>query len=336
MSKVNVQSGSVGSPLMLKNVGSFLQKQGALVALIIMMLIASLRYDSFLSVDNIMNLLRQNSMIGIAAVGMTFVILTKGIDLSIGSLLALAGITAAILSKYNLILAIVVPIVLTTALGFLNGLLITRWRLEPFIVTLAMMIGVRGFIYAFTEEKSIGIDDSIAEMFSYLGRGTFFGISMPIVFFILILLAAGFILRSTSLGRHVLAVGGNEEAARLMGLKVDRVKLFVYSLSGALAGFSGIILTSRLGAGQPVAGLTWELDAIAAVVIGGTLLTGGKGSVFGTFVGVVLLGLIYNMINLEGNINSWWQPVIRGVFLMAVVIIQAYVIKNRKKSSKAA
>lgn len=312
-----------GLPLFIRGLGQFMQKQGALIGLIAIMIIASLRYDAFLTVDNLTNILRQNSMLGIAAVGMTFVILTKGIDLSVGSLLALAGVTAALMSKYSLVLAVILPILITTILGLVNGLLVAKGRIESFIVTLAMMIGVRGFIYAYTEERSIPIEKSVEDLFSYLGRGTFLGIPMPILFFIIVLLVAGFVLRFTSFGRHVLAVGGNEEAARLMGLKVDRVKIIVYAISGALAGFAGVILTSRLSAGQPVAGLTWELDAIAAVVIGGTLLTGGKGNVFGTLVGVILLGMIYNIINLEGDINSWWQPVIRGVFLMAVVIIQS-------------
>jgi ribose/xylose/arabinose/galactoside ABC-type transport system permease subunit len=332
LDKANVEVRRGSTSFDLKHIGGFLQKQGALVGLIVIMIAASFRYDNFLSADNLTNLIRQNSMMGIVAIGETFVIMTKGIDLSVSSLLALAGIVAALMSKQSLVLAIVLPILITTILGVINGLLISRGRLEPFIVTLAMMIGVRGFIYAYTKETSIPVDNSIDEVFSYLGRGTFMGISMPIVFFLVVLIIAGFVLRYTPFGRHILATGGNEEAARLMGLKVDWIKVAVYGIAGALSGLAGVILTSRLSAGQPVAGLSWELDAIAAVVIGGTLLTGGKGSVFGTFVGVILLGLIYNIINLEGDINSWWQPVIRGVFLMVVVVIQAYVALKRKKA----
>jgi ribose/xylose/arabinose/galactoside ABC-type transport system permease subunit len=332
LDKANVEVRRGSTSFDLKHIGGFLQKQGAIVGLIVIMIAASFRYDNFLSADNLTNLIRQNSMMGIVAIGETFVIMTKGIDLSVSSLLALAGIVAALMSKQSLVLAIVLPILITTILGVINGLLISRGRLEPFIVTLAMMIGVRGFIYAYTKETSIPVDNSIDEVFSYLGRGTFMGISMPIVFFLVVLIIAGFVLRYTPFGRHILATGGNEEAARLMGLKVDWIKVAVYGIAGALSGLAGVILTSRLSAGQPVAGLSWELDAIAAVVIGGTLLTGGKGSVFGTFVGVILLGLIYNIINLEGDINSWWQPVIRGVFLMVVVVIQAYVALKRKKA----
>lgn len=331
MNKTTVPLQSSGSRN-LQKVGSLLQKQGAFVGLILIIILASIRYEHFLTVSNLTNLVKQNSMLGIVAVGMTFVILTKGIDLSVGSLLALAGITAALMSKHSLVLAVVLPIVITTILGLVNGLLISKGRLEPFIVTLAMMIGVRGFIYAYTGEKSISVDSAISKAFAQIGRGTFFDIPVPIILFLIVLIVAGFVLRSTSFGRHVLAVGGNEEAARLMGLKVDRIKILVYSISGVLAGLAGLILTSRLGAGQPVAGLAWELDAIAAVVIGGTLLTGGKGSIFGTAIGVILLGMIFNIINLEGNINSWWQPVIRGVFLMVVVIIQGYVMMKRKKA----
>lgn len=336
MSKADMQAQLSAPPLIRSNWirgnWSFLRNQGALVGLILIMVGATIRYDNFLTVSNLTNVFLGNSMLGIVAIGMTFIILTRGIDLSVGSLLALAGIIAALLSKQSLVLAIVVPILVTTILGSVNGLLIARGKLEPFIVTLAMMIGVRGFVYAYTKETSIPIDDAIEKSYSFIGRGDVLGIPVPVIIFVFVLIVAGFVLNYTSFGRHVLAVGGNEEAAKLMGLKVNRVKIAVYALSGALAGLAGVILASRLSVGQPVAGLTWEMDAIAAVVIGGTLLTGGKGTVFGTFIGVLLLAMIYNIINMEGTINSWWQPVIRGLFLLLVVIIQARVTRKQKKN----
>lgn len=315
--------------------GAFLQKQGALVALILLVIFASVRYDAFLTSVNILNILKQNSMIGIVAIGMTFVILMRGIDLSVGSLLALGGILAAMLSPYGLAAALIVPIVVTALLGAVNGLIIAKMRIEPFIVTLAMMIGVRGVVYAVTKEKTRTIDDSVTDFFVMLGNGTFIGIPVPVWIFLVILAAAVFILRFTRFGRNVYAIGGNEDATHLMGIRVDRMKIAVYTLSGALSGFTGIVLAGRLGgAAQPVAGNMWELDAIAAVVIGGTLLVGGRGNVFGTFIGVMLLGIILNIINLQGTLDSWWQPVIRGTFLLLIVIVQAQLIKRKKEQRR--
>lgn len=318
-----------------KNPGAFFQKQGALVALILLIIFALFRYDTFLTSVNIINILKQNSMIGLVAIGMTFVILLKGIDLSVGSLLAFGGIMAATLSEYGLIIAVFVPIILTTLLGLINGLIIAKLKIEPFIVTLAMMIGVRGFIYAFTEEKTISVDDRYKQFFIDLGNGAFVGIPNPVWIFFIALVISWFILHQTKFGRNVYAIGGNEDATRLMGIRVDRMKILVYALNGALAGFTGIILAGRLGgAAQLVAGNMWELDAFAAVVIGGTLLVGGRGGVFGTFVGVMLLGVVLNIINLQGTLDSWWQPVIRGAFLLLIVIIQAQLLKRQNVLNK--
>jgi ribose/xylose/arabinose/galactoside ABC-type transport system permease subunit len=315
---------------LLKSSGLILQKQGALVVLILLILFATLRYDTFLTSANIGNILKQNSMIGIIAIGMTIVILMKGIDLSVGSLLALGGIIAALLSPYGIIIAIISSILVTTLLGSLNGLIIAKLKIEPFIVTLSMMIGVRGFIYAYTGEKTITVDDRFRQLFTDLGNGAFIGIPNPIWIFIIILVVANFVLNHTRFGRNVYAIGGNEDATGLMGIPVNRMKIMVYALNGALAGFTGILLMGRLGgAAQPVAGNMWELDAIAAAVIGGTLLIGGRGGVFGTFIGVMLLGVILNIINLQGTLDSWWQPVIRGGFLLFIVIIQAQLMKKR-------
>jgi ribose/xylose/arabinose/galactoside ABC-type transport system permease subunit len=309
----------------------FLKNHGALTALILIVIAAAVRYDSFLTTQNIVNLLRQNSMLGIVAIGMTFVILTKGIDLSVGSLLALGGIVSAFLSPLGLFWAILVPIMVTTCLGLVNGVIISKLRMEPFIVTLAMMIGVRGFVYAFSDQKSMIVDPAITEIYKFFGRGSLLWIPVPIWIFITLILVTSYILKNTSFGRSVYAVGGNEEASKLMGLKINRIKILVYGLSGAFSGLAGIILASRLGGvAQPVAGDMWELDAIAAVVIGGTLLTGGKGNVFGTFIGVMLLGVVLNVINMEGTINSWWQPVIRGVFLIVIVLLQSQLLNKKE------
>jgi len=318
-----------------RNPVMFIQKQGAFIALILLIIFASIKYDNFLTSVNIINILKQNSMIGLVAIGMTFVILMKGIDLSVGSLLALGGVMAASLSSYGILAALLVPILITTFLGCINGWIIAKLKMEPFIVTLAMMIGVRGFIYVFTEEKTVSVAVQHKQFFIDLGNGAFIGIPNSVWIFVITLALASFILHQTKFGRNVYAIGGNEDATRLMGIRVDRMKIMVYALNGALAGFTGILLAGRLGgAAQPVAGNAWELDAIAAVVIGGTLLVGGRGGVFGTFVGVMLLGVVLNVINLQGTLDSWWQPVIRGAFLLAIVIIQAQLMKQQSVFKK--
>lgn len=305
-----------------------LQRQGALVALALVGVFASLRYDTFLTEENLLNVVRQNSMLGLVALGMTFVILTGGIDLSVGSLVAIGGVVAANTAGRGTLLAVFSAVLLTSMLGLVNGLVIAKARIQPFIVTLAMMIAARGLALAATGEQSVRVD-RLSEGFTWLGRGFLGPVPIPVVILVMAFAVGWVVLGHTRFGRHVYAVGDNEEAARLMGLNIGSVTLSVYALSGALAGLAGVILASRLGAGQPVAGTGWELDAIASVVVGGTLLTGGQGGAGATLVGVLLLGVIFNIFNLEGTISSWWQWVLRGVFLLAVVIVQNRLSKEK-------
>lgn len=301
---------------------SFLQRQGALVVLIAVCIVGASRYYAFPTPENLLNVLRQNSMLGLVALGMTFVILTGGIDLSVGALLAVAGVVAAKLGGQGTFVAVVSGIGVAALLGLTNGLLITRARIQPFIVTLAMLIAARGAALAATSDQSVAVDRG-ASAFTWLGRGEIGPVPVPVVLFALAYLLGWLALRYTRFGRYLYAVGDSEEASRLLGLDVERVILGVYTLSGALAGLAGVILAARLGAGQPVAGMGWELDAIAAVVVGGTLLTGGQGGVGSTLLGVLLLGVIFNLFNLEGTISPWWQWVLRGVFLLLVVVVQS-------------
>lgn len=304
---------------------SFMQRQGALVALVLVCLFAAVRYASFLTSENLLNVLRQNTMLGLVALGMTFVILTGGIDLSVGSILAVAGVIAANLAERGLLVALFAAVAVATLLGFVNGIVIAKARIQPFIVTLAMMIAARGLALAATGEQSVRVG-RLSSTFTALGRGKLdfglFDVPIPIIILVAAFALGWLVLNYTRFGRHVFALGDNDEAARLMGLNVGRVTLGVYALSGALAGLAGVILSSRLGAGQPVAGVGIELDAIAAVVVGGTLLTGGQGGVGSTLVGVLLLGVILNLFTQEGTISPWWQLVLRGVILLAVVIVQ--------------
>jgi ribose transport system permease protein len=302
-----------------------LQRQGALVALVAVAVFAFARYERFLTEENLTNVLRQNSMLGLVALGMTFVILTGGIDLSVGSLVAVAGVVAAGLADRGVSFALLAGVGVATALGLANGLVIARARIQPFIVTLAMMIAARGLALVYTGEKTLSVPAG-ALTFRELGRGRVdlgvFSIPYPVLILLVAYVLGWLVLNYTRFGRHTYALGDSEEAARLMGLNVGRVTVGVYTLSGALAGLAGVLLASRLGTGQPVAAVGWELDAIAAVVVGGTLLTGGQGGVGATLVGMLLLALIFNIFNLEGWISPWWQLVLRGVILLAVVIVQ--------------
>ena len=299
-----------------------LRRSGALIALVVACIVGVARYEAFLTVENLSNVLRQNSMLGFVALGMTFVILSGGIDLSVGALLAVAGVVAAMLSSQGAFIAIVGGIGAATLLGVVNGLLITKARIQPFIVTLAMLIAARGAALAATAEQSVSVVPGASGLI-WMGRGTIGPVAVPIALLVVAYVVGALMLRYTRFGRYVYAIGDSEDAARLMGLRVDRVVIGTYALSGLLAGLAGVVLAGRLGAGQPVAGIGWELDAIAAVVVGGTLLTGGQGGAGATLIGVLLLGVIFNLFNLEGTISPWWQWVLRGGFLLGVVIVQS-------------
>ncbi|MEH2213217.1 ABC transporter permease [Nostoc sp.] len=288
---------------------------------------ASFRYETFLTPLNLMNIMRQNSMLAIVALGMTVVILSGGIDLSVGSLVALGGVVAAMLAGKGSFVAIAGGIASTTLLGVVNGLLVSRARLQPFVVTLFTASAARGLALSITEEKSVAVS-SIASGFIWLGRGFIGWIPVPVLIVALLYFAAWFMLHRSRLGLHIFAIGNNEEASRLMGVNPNQVKLAVYTFSGLLSGLAGIILAGRLGAGQPVAAFGWETDAIAATVMGGTFLAGGQGSVFPTLVGVLLLGMMYNLLNLEGTITPWWQLVLRGGFLLLVVLFQQRIVQR--------
>jgi len=298
-----------------------LRGRGALVALTAACLFGFARYATFLTGENLLNVLRQNSMLGLVALGMTAVILTGGIDLSVGALLAAGGIAAAAASGHGTAAAVTVGIGIAALLGITNGILVAKARIQPFIVTLAMMIAARGTVLGVTGEQSVGIAQGATGLV-WLGRGWLGPLPVPVLLLVGAYGIGWLVLRYTAFGRHVYAVGDDENAARLLGLRVDRVLVGTYGLSGALAGLAGVVLVGRLGAGQPVAGMGWELDAIAAVVLGGTALTGGQGGVGLTLVGVVLLGVILNLLNLEGTLSPWWQWVIRGVLLLVFVMLQ--------------
>lgn len=310
----------------------------SLLALALMVLALSLLSHRFLTADNGWNILRQISVNLCLSIGMTLVILSAGIDLSVGAILALAGAVAAGLLKNSLGIpgtdlllqfttsgAILAGLVVGGAAGWVNGFTITRFRLPPFVATLGMFSIARGLTMLWTGGFPItGLGDG----FGYLGTGAFLGMPMPV--WIMLALTAAFVIvtQRTRFGRHLYAVGGNERAARLTGLNVTGIKVAVYTLAGALAGVAGLIVTARLDSAQPNAGLGYELDSIAAVVIGGTSLSGGRGSVTGTVLGCLIIGVLNNGLFLL-NVSPFWQQVVKGLVILLAVALDKMNARNR-------
>nr|WP_026682691.1 ribose ABC transporter permease [Priestia megaterium] len=298
-----------------------LAKIGPLLGLVVITFILGILSDNFFTLDNILNLLRQVSVNALIAFGMTFVILTAGIDLSVGSILALgSALTAGLLtSGMDPLLAVCMGLVIGLILGAVNGIIITKGKVAPFIATLATMTIYRGATLVFTDGKPItGLSDSF--LFEMIGKGYVFGIPFPAIVMVIMFFLLYFILQQTVFGRQVYAVGGNEEASTLSGIKADRVKIWVYSLTGMLSVLAGIIITSRLNSAQPTAGSMYELDAIAAVVIGGTSLAGGRGRITGTLIGALIIGVIDNGLNLL-HVSSFYQQIVKGVVILLAVIL---------------
>jgi ribose transport system permease protein len=306
-----------------------IQRQGALAVLAVVVIVASVSFPNFRSFDNAGTILIAAAPPMLIALGMTFVIITGGIDLSVGSLYVLGGVVSAWASQYGFLAALVAPLVLCGLIGVANGLLIAYTRMAPFIVTLAALLGARGLMRAISSE---GSDTYLmkSDAVKSFGTGTLLGIGYP-VWLVAVLVVLGVILLArTRFGHAVYAVGGSQDAASLMGIAVRRTQVTVYIMSGLLAGLAGAINAAKLGSGVTVLGSGMELDAISAVVIGGTLLTGGAGTVAGTIAGVLLLGVIQNMINQIGNVQSNWQQVISGAFLALVVVAQTYLARMRR------
>ncbi len=305
------------------------QRQGALAVLVVVALIALAAFPNFRSFDNTATILVSAAPLMLIALGMTFVIITGGIDLSVGSLYVLGGVLAAWASQYGFLAALALPLLICGAIGLANGVLIAYTRMAPFIVTLAALLGARGLMRAISSEGSETylVDD---DAFRKLGNGSFLNIGYQVWLVAALVVLGMVLLARTRFGHAVYAIGGSEDAASLMGVAVRRTKASVYVMSGLLAGLAGAINAAKLGSGVTVLGTGMELDAIAAVVIGGTLLTGGAGTIAGTIAGVLLLGVIQNLINQVGNVNSNWQQVISGTFLALVVVAQTYLVRLRR------
>lgn len=300
---------------------NLLQSQGPLVALLVLCAVAAMFFPTFLTPLNLANILRQVSLIGVISIGMTFVILSGGIDLSVGSTAAVAAVLAAMFSGQSELIMVLIPLLAGVGIGAVNGLLITRVKIPPFIATLAMMLGARGLAFVLSGGEPVGSDAS--GWCSLIAKDGILGIPYLGMVFILALGVAVLVAKHTAFGRSVYAVGGNEEAARMMGLKVNRSKMLVYMICGGCAATAGVFHAARFGSVRPDAGEGWELMAIAAVVIGGTSLTGGIGKMSHTLYGVLILGAIPNIINKQGTLTSLDNNVITGVLLLAVILMQS-------------
>jgi ribose transport system permease protein len=302
----------------------------SLIALFILCLVISLLSDKFFTINNGWNVMRQIAVNVCISVGMTLIVLTAGIDLSVGSVLALCGAITAGLLKYGIELppaslfigftllgAVLAGLLTGTILGLFNGWTITKFKVPPFVATLAMLTIARGLTMLWTKGHPIS---NLGNDFAYFGTGWLLGIPVPVWIAAIVVLLAVFITQKTKLGRYIYAIGGNENAAKLSAINIKQVKITVYAIAGGLAALGGLIITSRLDSAQPNAGASYELDAIAAVVIGGTSLSGGKGSIWGTVLGAVIIGVLNNGLVLL-DVSPFWQQVVKGAVILLAVII---------------
>ena len=327
-------------------VNAFVRKYAIVLIFIAMFIAMTFLTDAFLQPRNLVNVVRQISVVGLIAIGVTMVIITTGIDLSSGSVLALAAVVAASLAqqpdwhdaKYpGLMLPLIMPILAALVIGVLcgaiNGWLIARFLIPPFIATLGMMTVARGFALIYSNRPVSGLTDT----YNFIGQGEIFkafpipgqpplGIPVPVIILAVVAIGAHIMLNSTRFGRHIYAIGGNEQAALISGLNVGRIKIGVYAIAGLLSGLAGLVLSSRIGSGQPGLAVGIELDAIASAVIGGTSLSGGIGTIWGTIIGALIIGVLNNGLDLL-NVSAYWQTIVKGSIIVVAVIVDER--KNR-------
>ncbi|WP_346679328.1 ribose ABC transporter permease [uncultured Brachyspira sp.] len=303
-----------------KNMIQYLQDYGSFIALIFLVIIIGAISPDFRTVNNFLSLLRQSAINGLIAFGMTCVILTGGIDLSVGSVLALTSIICAHTIKIGLPapLSMLIALIFGIILGTISGLMVTKSRLQPFIATLITMTGYRGFTMILSGGKPISrLGNNL--LLNQIGKGSFLGIPIPVWILIIFFAIFLFVLKKTVLGRQIYATGSNAKAAELAGININNIKLIVYAVSGFMASLSGLILVSRLGSAQPTLGSGYELDAIAAVALGGTSMTGGRGKITGTLIGILIIAVLNNGLNIIG-VSSYYQDVVKALVIFLAVI----------------
>lgn len=325
-SNLSVDNKSNNQPSLLKKIAKLIGENSTLLVFIIMLVVAGFLSDRFYSADNITNVLRQSVPLGLATLGMLFVILTGGIDLSVGAIMALVSVVVALMiPDIGLWPALAVGIIMATIIGAFAGILVTWFNIAPFIATLAMMTIARGLGLIISKGQPVFIDDPALIEF---GTGYLFGIPLPVYVFGIFILLAQFLYKHTVFGRLVVSIGSNETATRFAGIRVNYYKLAVYALSGLACGVAGILATTRTGVGSPVLAVGFELDVIAAVVVGGASLAGGRGTVINTIIGVLILSIISNLMNLM-NISGYNQQVVKGVIIIIAVMLES--IKSKVK-----
>lgn len=315
------------------NVVAFAKKYGILVVLVLLVVLFSIASPAFLSVTNLFNVARQVSMLGIVAVGVTFVMISGGMDLSVGSQMALVGIIGAEL-MVNLgvspVLAVILCILTGTFVGLLNGLTAIRLNVHPLIVTLGSMTIIKGVSFIISGGLPVF---GFPKSFSIIGQGYLGVVPIPVIIMLLITLLGSFILNKTYIGRYIYALGGNEEATRLAGVNIKGLKVFMYSLSGFFTGIAGIIMLSRINSGQPNAGAGYEFDVMTAAVLGGVSIKGGEGKISGVFVGVLIIGILSNGLILM-NIGEYYQNVVKGLVLLLAVALDGIEGSRKRKAAR--
>ena len=298
---------------------AFMRKNPALVGFIFLFILLSIFTNSFFNISNIVNVLRQVSIMAILGFGMTMVIISGGIDLSVGSIFALSAVVmASIVKEGKVLLGIIVGLLIGAIMGLFNGIVISKGKIQHFIVTLATMTIGRSLTLAYTQGIPISL---FPNSFRFIGRGDVFGIPVPVIIMFGVFFLVLYILKKTKLGLYIYSIGGNEEATKLSGVNVDRYKIIVYTISGIFSAVSAMILTARLNSAQPTFGQGYELDAIATVVLGGASLSGGSGEVLGTLFGALLLGTINNGMNLM-NISPFYQDLVKGAIILLAVLLE--------------
>lgn len=310
-------------PSFVKTLGQY----GIFAAFVVICLVLSVITPQFLTVSNLTIIVTQVSINALLAFGVTFVIITGGIDLSLGSIVAVTGIVAASLAHpdgYPVVVPILAGLLAGLLIGAANGLLITKSKVPAFIVTLGTMTIGRGLALILSKGRPIS---NLSDAFNFIGSGHVFGVPFPIIVLVVAFVVCSVVLKKTVLGRYIYAVGGNEQAAKASGIEVNTIKMAVYSICGLLAALAGILLTARITTGQPNAGAGFELDAIAAAIIGGTSTTGGVGTMTGTLIGVLLIGVINNGLDLL-NVTSYYQQVVMGAIIIGAVLLDSW---NQKK-----
>lgn len=305
-----------------QNSKSLIGTYSLIIVIVVLCLLLSIMTHNFFKVTNLLNVLRQVSINGILAIGMTFVVLTSGIDLSVGSIVAFCGIVAATLLRdfqYSIPVVILISLLVGCLMGLYNGYFVAYWKAAPFVVTLSMMTIARGMTFVFSNGRPIS---PLPEDYLIIGKGDVLGLPIPTLCLLIVFLISFALLKYFRIGRYIYAVGGNENAALVSGINVRFIKLTTYVISGILCGLAAIILTARVSAGLPQAGEGYELDAIAATVIGGTSLSGGRGKLWGTILGALLLGIVSNGLDLL-NVSSFYQQIVKGLIILGAILIDS-------------